>query len=257
MKSQAHVNCNHLMSYIIGECSEKERIMFERHLLTCSSCQKEAKELQDIWDVIPFHLEEVHVPSDLKTKVMNSIFKTEDMEPSQVHIKHADRKISEKKEAIMKWRKPSLLFYIGTVAVLLFTLLGSLVNNMVIQKKLQATEEQSSLPTQILKVFSLTSADATEDSAKGTVWLLKQGKDTKIIANLEGLSATKGNEAYQVWLINKGQRRNAGTFYVEQNGKGALSYIMVHPEIPFDSIGITLEPDADGTYPRGRKILGT
>ena len=55
---------------------EWERAAFERHLRTCVTCREELSELQEAWQALPFEMEEVGVPADLKQQVMQSIAPT-------------------------------------------------------------------------------------------------------------------------------------------------------------------------------------
>lgn len=237
---------NEILAYIIGEISEEEKNFMDKHLLNCSSCSREVRELQEAWDMISYNLEEGDVPDDLKNEVMQTIFLFEE----------ADKPAS-------KWKWPERLSfldfpaYIWIAAALTVALVGSLWNNVIIRQQLLALEQQSQFPSQILQAYSLKSADPSLVSAKGNVWLFEQGKTKKLVFHLEGLEETKGTETYQVWLIQAGKRRSAGVFRVDKQGNGVLTYEMKEEQLPFEAIGITLEPDADGTQPRGKKVLGT
>ena len=73
MKEQETVECSYLVNYLTGDCTEWERAAFERHLRTCVTCREELSELQEVWQALPFEMEEVEVPADLKEQVMQSI----------------------------------------------------------------------------------------------------------------------------------------------------------------------------------------
>ncbi|MEW9673155.1 anti-sigma factor [Ammoniphilus sp. 3BR4] len=196
--------------------------------------------------MIPYNLEEVDVPDDLKKEVMQAIFFSE-----------------EEDKPASKWKWPERLTFLGLpsyiwiTAALTVALVGALWNNVIMRQQLLALEQQSQLPSQVLQAYSLKSADPSLVSAKGNVWLFEQGNAKKLVFHLEGLEATKGTETYQVWLIQSGKRRSAGVFRVDKQGNGVLTYEMKEEQLPFEAIGITLEPDADGTQPRGKKVLGT
>lgn len=241
MEPYASHECDILMSYIIGECSKEERALFEKHLSSCLSCQKEVRELQEVWAMLPSHLEDTEVPEDLKAEVMDSIFNKETTMP---------------KKPKTKWKPASLLSSLA-VAILLAALVFALWDNIRMREHIATLEEQVAATTEIMKVYSLASTEQEMKLAKGTVQLVKQGKNKRIVANVKGLSATKGTEVYQVWLLHNGQRRSAGTFRVDSLGNGTLIYTMKNPDLSFDNIGITLEPDAGGSQPRGKKVLGT
>ncbi|MEH7747796.1 zf-HC2 domain-containing protein, partial [Neobacillus drentensis] len=63
---------NELVSYLIGEVSEVDRMKIERHLVNCPSCTKGIQEMQEAWSMLPYEFEDVEVPADLKDEVMNA-----------------------------------------------------------------------------------------------------------------------------------------------------------------------------------------
>jgi hypothetical protein len=56
--------------------------------------------------------------------------------------------------------------------------------------------------------------------------------------------------------MRDGRRSNAGTFRVDDSGLGVLT-VGIRPDERFDTVGVTLEPDAGGTEPRGRKVVSS
>ncbi|MFK4997416.1 anti-sigma factor [Bacillus sp. N9] len=97
----------------------------------------------------------------------------------------------------------------------------------------------------------LQSADE-KTNADGQAYLLVQGKERRLIVQIQNLPAIEGSEVYQVWLLNNGKRANAGTFKPDETGAGVLMYKLAQNE-QFDQIGITKEPDSYGTEPRGKR----
>jgi hypothetical protein len=233
---------NELVSYFIGEASEKEKISMQMHLLTCSSCSKDIQEMQEAWTMLPYELDDVDVPVDLKDEVMNAIFSSENTQP-----------MLKSKDKTKKLIRP---LYGLAAAVLLISFSGVIWNNLNLRNEVTELREQAKIPPEVIQVYTLKTASPAIDSSKGQAMLYKQGDKKQLVFQLQGLSKTKGTEAYQVWLIDDGNRKSAGTFHVDEQGNGFLTYQM-QEEISFDAIGISLEPDANGTQPRGKKVLGT
>lgn len=229
---------DNLVSYLIGEASTEERDVIKGHLLTCSSCLKDMGELQEAWSLIPYKFDDVEVPSDLKEEVMNSIFS----------VKNTPKPVARSREI------KRFYLYGCAAAIFLLALVGLTWNNMILRNQLNEATSPSSSPTRIIQVFNLTSATP---STEGKAWLYQQGDKKQLVFQLQGLADTKGTEAYQVWLIHEGNRRSAGVFHVDDQGNGVLTYEIKETEAPFEAIGISLEPDANGTQPRGQKVLGT
>lgn len=238
-----------LISYAIGECTEKEKNMIDDHIATCPICRQEVIELREAWELIPYQLsyqpQNVDVPADLKEQVMTSIF-------APGEVPHKSRK-GHLSTLFAKWKPASQRFVIAGLAL---ALVGTIWNNLSLRQQLVASREFSQ-PAQVVQSYLLqATADATADS-QGKAWMYDQGGKRMLVFHLQGLAATQGTETYQVWLIHDGKRRSAGVFRVDNLGTGVLAYEMQDPSLPFEAIGITLEPDDTGSQPRGKKVLGT
>ncbi|GAB6992062.1 anti-sigma factor domain-containing protein [Paenibacillus pini] len=89
--------------------------------------------------------------------------------------------------------------------------------------------------------------------AQGLATVVIDDKGTHLVVQAEKLPELKGNEAFQVWLIKGDVKLNAGTFVANKKGTGAVYYTFDPDE--YDTVAITLEPDAKGQQPRGTVIL--
>lgn len=240
---RSHSDClssDELVSYIVDQITDHERRRAESHLAACSICRQEVKELQEAWELIPYQMEEVEVPADLKQEVMSAIFPP---------------------ESLPWWKRGMRAFLFPKhhwiTAGLSFALLIAFGYNFNLRQELVNLQQQSLLPSQILQEYALKPTADTSPTAHGKVWLYEQGNSKKLVFHVEGLSSTNGTEAYQVWLIHDGKRKSAGVFRVDEKGNGFLTYEMGEKQVAFEAIGITLEPDAEGSKPRGKKVLGT
>jgi anti-sigma factor RsiW len=241
----------HIVPYLNGDLSEVERDQLEQHLKNCASCREELAELTIVWESIPYEMDEVEPPADLKHEVFSSIFSTQ-----------TNSSVKDKKSVIANmWRarfKPYMSSRSVKVAAVLFLLLvGMGWNNVQLRTQLSTIEKEGSFPAQIAQTYTLTAADPDGQPAYGNAWLIVHGEQKRLVVHMNGLSSTTGEEAYQVWLIHDGKRNNAGTFRVDSVGHGVLTYMFTDPDMEFDAIGITLEPDPYGEQPRGKKVSGT
>ncbi|MEH7085504.1 anti-sigma factor [Neobacillus drentensis] len=237
---------NELVSYLIGEVSEVDRMNIERHLVNCPSCTKGIQEMQEAWSMLPYEFEDVEVPADLKDEVMNAIFSADASTQPPI----------EKDNPNIKYKKLHQTLYGLAAAAFLFSFGGVIWNNINLRDQVTELKEQVNIPPEVIEIYTLKTANPGVDSAKGQALLYKQGDKKQLVFHINGLDDTKGSEAYQVWLIHDGNRKSAGTFHVDDEGNGSLTY-QLKEEISFDAIGISLEPDANGTQPRGKKVLGT
>jgi hypothetical protein len=253
MQEHETIECQDLLSYMTGECSEFERAAFERHLRSCASCREELQELRLVWDALPFEMDELEAPADLKNEVMHAI---RVMPLDKSHLK---------KQMIMQEPKPARNYfnkYGWIAAILIGVIIGGLWSNTFFKKPVILVGGQLNQPAEVLRTFELKAFDASMPSAKGTAWVLKHGDTNNVVVNLTGLKKTKGDWTYQVWLIrnasdNTKKRYNCGTMNVDDNGNGVLTYYISAKNIGFDAVGVTLEADANGQQPRGKKVLGS
>lgn len=114
------------------------------------------------------------------------------------------------------------------------------------------------LPVEVETTLSLQPADKTavNMNTDGVAYVLQQGEERRLVVQIQNLPTLKESEVYQVWLLNKGERANAGTFKPDEAGTGLLTYKLILND-QFNQIGITKEPDPNGTQPRGKKIVGS
>ncbi|MDF2814095.1 MAG: hypothetical protein K0Q81_295 [Paenibacillus sp.] len=244
MHEHEPIGCNGLISYLTGESSEFERVAYEKHLRSCASCREELKELQLVWNALPFQMEAVEAPQDLKSDVMAAIDKLEEVTIQQ--------------SASKKQRSIPFTWVAGLAsAIVVGIIIGVVGNEAITRQPVHTAIVRPSAPAELMKTLELKTADSSMPLAKGMAWVMKQGDSQHIIIQLQGLKETQGDTAYQAWLIKNGKRYNCGTFYVDENGTGVLTYEMDARYTEFDAIGVTLEPDANGKQPRGSKVLGT
>ncbi|MDB5054240.1 MAG: hypothetical protein JWM44_2290 [Bacilli bacterium] len=227
--------CNNLISYLTNESSVPERTAFERHLQSCSLCREELRELRLVWDALPYQLEEVEVPLDLKAEVMQAI----PFKPRRIRS--------------FSW------IYKLAAAVIIGIVIGAFWNNVIMKRTNDLAGAPLNQPAEVIKWFGLKTADSSMPLAHGDAWILQHGKTNKIVVDLKGLAETQGDQAYQVWLIRKGndKRYNCGTLHVDVKGNGLLTYDISAKYLGFDAIGVTLESDPNGSQPRGKKVLGS
>jgi anti-sigma-K factor RskA len=244
--------CDQLAAYVAGELTKEEYDCFERHLSQCEACPLELKELQEAWFALPCEAEEADVPTELKSEVMDYIF-TE----KQAEVPREEGFTT----MFLKWKrgvKQHFTPLAPTIVVILFIAVAGLIyQNIQLNQALSDVEEApSGSPARITRTLTLQSVTPSSD-AQGYAAVIETGNGRELIVHLNQLPMPEGEQAYQVWLLNDGKRKNAGTFRPAPNGKGVITYRLPGPQFSFEKIGITLEPDANGTKPRGQKVIGT
>ncbi|OCT11153.1 hypothetical protein A8709_05570 [Paenibacillus pectinilyticus] len=241
MEEREMVDCSYLVNYLTGDCTAWERAAFERHLRTCVTCREELTELQNVWEALPFDMDEMEVPADLKGQVMQSI---QALTPEPA--------ISPKKKRSFVW------LYGSSAAIVLGFAVGIWWNSHQ-QAAGPLTNIALNQPAEIMHTFQLKSFESTMPTASGTAYVLQNGDSHNVVISLQGLKETQGDWTYQVWYNRSGKRYNCGTLRVDEKGTGVLTYTIPAKikDVQIDSFGVTLEPDPNGSTPRGKKILGT
>lgn len=247
MNTDSHP-CERLFDYFLGELTEEEKRTFERHLDACSNCQEELNQLRQTWNVLSYSMDEQEPPAELKSEVLGAILNGHST-PQLLSV-----------QAVGRNRRRSGLArkYAVASAIAALLLLGSAGLYGVSQwQKTSGMQPDLSLPALTVKQISLKSFDTSSPGARGQAFLMQRGSDLQLVLQASGLPELQGEQAYQVWIVKSGNRLNGGTFRVDPQGNGVLTFTFDVDNREFDTIGITLEPDPLGDKPRGKKVLGT
>ncbi|WP_235439855.1 anti-sigma factor [Paenibacillus sp. DMB20] len=137
------------------------------------------------------------------------------------------------------------------VAVLLLSILGLGIAN--VQEK---NRHAAKIPFEILTAIPLKAANQSNPGTNGITYIVQQGSEKNLVVQVHELPGVEGSQVYQVWLLKNGTRENGGIFKPDENGSGILTYRLAGGQT-FDQIGITVEPDANSSQPRGGKIAGS
>ncbi|WP_458353312.1 anti-sigma factor [Peribacillus frigoritolerans] len=237
-----NTECVNLLSFLSGELGEKEKKAFAEHLIQCSECTREYKQMTEAWNSLKWDFEEMEPSSSLKSEVMNFVFETD-----EVPVRRGK-----------KWSGFFLKQFTpvtsGLLLAALFLVFVLLYSNIQLKKELTAIN----LPMEVKTSLPLQPADKTavNMNTDGAAYILQQGKERRLIVQIQNLPSLQESEVYQVWLLKDGKRRNAGTFKPDEAGTGSLTYKLSIDD-KFNHIGITREPDSNSTKPRGEKIVGS
>ena len=237
------IECDNLLLFISDELKEKEKKAFAEHLTYCPECTREYDQMTEAWNSLKWDFEEIEPPASLKEEVMNFVFERNNEIPV--------RKVNKWNSLFRRQFTPVTSGLLLATMVLVIVLLYS---NIQLQKETAAID----LPVEVETTLFLQPADKTVGNMNtgGAAYILQQGEERSLVVQIRNLPALQESEAYQVWLLNDGERTNAGTFKPDEAGTGLLTYRLT-PNDNFDQIGITKEPDPNGTQPRGKKIVGS
>ncbi|WP_231574956.1 anti-sigma factor [Bacillus sp. B-jedd] len=217
---------------------------FESHMKNCARCKEEYNELIQAWHALPFDYTEIEAPESLKDEVLGFVFNRE----TEGNTKGL--RVGLSKFAMML---KSQFTPVSTciVAMLLITNIG-----LGIMYGQNLDRQGKNMPIEIVASIPIKAVDQSTPATNGVAYISQKGSTKNLVVQVNGLPGVEGSQVYQVWLLKNGVRENGGIFKPDENGSGILTYHLAEGQ-SFDQIGITVEPDANSSQPRGEKIAGT
>ncbi len=219
----------------IGSLDRAEADAVARHLLACRACRLEFDRLDDIVDLIGLSAPQVDPRPSLKASILRNL---DPQEPRRLPIR---------------------LAWVASLAAALLAVL--LAGNLALELHLiggnsskQTPVAQSVATSQPQLVWFDLAAATTGSSARGTLCAQKGGGLAWLI--VENLPQPPAGHTYQVWLTGNDERVSAGTFTVDDQGRGFLTIRLSEPIEQYSLIGVTDEPMGGSPVPTGPRFLG-
>lgn len=266
--------CDLLELYVLGGLTEEEAKRFEAHLSSCASCREQRRELADIVGLLPATAEPQPVPEGMKKRILANVLSENVSAGQERAAPPAAAAQAEAPPSLQPSSEPPLptlgapaittttrrtpaymkLVTAGLVAALLALALYAAQLRGQVGDLRGELANAGSAPVQELKVNQAVKLNpaAADIVATGLATIVIDKNGTHLLVQAEQLPKLQGNEAYQVWLIKGQEKFSAGTFVSDQ-GTGAIYYTLKNGG--YDTVAITLEPDAFGDQPRGKIVL--
>jgi len=230
-----------LHAFGLLEPSDCDRV--ERHLSTCPACRVDVAALADTLGALALAAP-VETPSpDLRVRVLRTI------DQSRGTLRRPARPLH-----IPMWS-------LGLAVAAVIMAIGLITYRESPSPHFRAIQQAvADAKRQGARVMAL---EGTKDApkARGEMYVVgSSGGQSRVVVAVEGLAEPSGEGVYCLWLIKNGKRSVGGWVTVDSSGKGGLVFDTAEA---FDTIGVTLEPDADyhsgpggQLVPRGPKVLG-
>jgi hypothetical protein len=270
MSESKELICDWVEAYALGGLTEDEDKQFEAHVQSCPKCAAQALEFIRMTDLLPLAAPPVGVPVGMKIRILNKVLNggaltpqisNSDIKPEvpvtmEANVDEYSREIEipiVKAAPGIMGRMNRTIMMIGLCAAVIVLALYSAQLRRTVQD-LKSADTLAAQPAIALKANEAValSPAATDSAAQGLATITIDNKGTHLVVQAEKLPELTGKQAFQVWLLKDKKPLNAGTFLSWQ-GNGALYYTF-EPK-GYDTIAITLEPDASGKEPRGQLIL--
>lgn len=234
-------HCDRVLDYYNQHLDENEKAAFEKHLSECADCQEILADLKSLEDTLPYVVEPVEPPAGMEERIfanIDSFEKPRTTEP--VPLRPSKRK--------RQWMMPSV------AAILAISLFGNAY--LFTQLSDEADIVEQATIDQVLQYAELA---PTAGNASGTASIIEQGEEKRLVVQASNLAALSEEEVYQVWLLQDGQPERAGTFVIDNEGRGSVIFSLneEYAERDWDTVAVSLEPDANSELPEGEIILAS
>jgi len=195
--------------YVLGALEPAEERQVERHLEACAGCRKEERGLRETHERLAgASIAASSVPADLKARILDAL-------PRRETARNTRRTAG------------SGISWVGAAAavLLLFALAGMYSAGL-----LERAQTTASL-----------AATELAPEAGGELEIRGSGQEMQADLEVWGLPPTGPDEYYELWLGREDGRVSAGTFTVDDRGRGEISTLCPRLAGEYQRAGITLE----------------
>jgi anti-sigma-K factor RskA len=235
-----------LSAVAIGALDADEAAGVAQHLLECRECRQELDRLSDTVDLIGFSAPQMEPPASLRSSFLSQLGDEVIESPSSVPAPVT---------RVVPWR-----WFASIAAALLVVLLAG---NIVLQLRDSNGSAQAPATAQVsgtrpavpLVWYDVAAAGPQAGNATGYLCAQETGRVAWLI--VQDLPALPAGKTYQAWLSNDSKRVDAGTFTVDEKGRGFL-IIRLNDSDPlkqFSTLGVTEEPSGGSPVPSGQRYL--
>lgn len=245
------MNCDHVIDYLNGTLTAEEMREFQLHLSSCEDC----RELVEAVGELPYLAEAAEPPAGMKDRILANVFDESDREEPIIHQQATAQAVEPASKPAPKvvpmakpskernWLRPMI------AAVLLLSLLGNAYAFM------KLSDDGGGQTEAAFQSIDMQASENFGGHAKAA--LLSEGDSLEVVVQAEQLQELSGSEVYQIWLLKDGKPIPAGAFEADADGEGAAYYQLEQNTEEWDTIAITLEPEAGNELPQGEIVLSS
>jgi anti-sigma-K factor RskA len=204
--------------YVLGALDPKEEKVVERHVARCAACRNEEHELRETHERLAgASIAVSSTPPDLKERVFTGLPSSGRSGAPTGAARGALRGTSRTTRATVAAAAVICLFALAAMAAYSAGFFS------------QETTTSTLVATELAP------------EAGGELEVRDSGQNAEASLEVWGLPQTGPNEYYELWCGREGGRVSAGTFTVDDRGRGTLSAICPEVAGDYQRFGITLE----------------
>lgn len=248
------MTCDHVIDYLNGTLTAEEMREFDLHLNSCEDC----RELVEAVGELPYLAEAAEPPAGMKARILANVFdeseqedfvakESSEIQEPTIETQKATAKPASKVVPMVKLPKAQTWWRPLVAAVLLLSLLGNAYAFV------KLSDESGSQTETAFQSIDLQASESFGGNAKAA--LVREGDSLEVVVQADQLQTLSGTEVYQIWLLKDGQPIPAGAFEADADGRGAAYYQLAKNTEEWDTIAITLEPEAGNELPEGEIVL--
>lgn len=225
-------------AYALGSLDEEEEIRVSEHLILCNSCVEELHTYELLVAELSLGVNLTDPPQKLKEQLFTQV-KASEHPPQTVVQTSLWKRLKSQFRLVPGW---------GWAALGVILLLS--LSNFFLWGRLTVLENH---PGTDFITVQMQGTDIIP-LATGVLVISQNGEYGTLI--VDGLPTIDESMAYQLWLIEDGQRTSGGLFSVNEEGYGMLELTTPTSLLIYSEFGITVEPEGGSEGPTGEKVLG-
>lgn len=236
-----------LPAYALKSLDADEAEMVDRHLGDCARCRAELAAYEKVADMLPLAAQEAKPSPLLKERLLATLKETPAGQKAA-----AVRPVVARPASVVGWSLVEAIRNMFArvpwqpVALLLIVALAA--GNILLWRQ-NVQDDRSEFAW---RRITLTGAGSASE-ATGIIYISADGRNGTLI--VDRLPQLSGEQQYQLWLIQDGQRVSGGVFSVNENGYSGQEIEASRPLKEFTSFGVTIEPTGGSPDPTGARVL--
>jgi len=248
-------------AYALNALTADERAAVEARAAQSEATRNELTELQDTAIVLGLATNPVKPSADLKARLMAQIAVTPQLAPLETPAEHelapagpvpAEYKSPTELKTQSRWFSRPVLTLVSAAAAFVVLVGGGVILSGVLSP-------ESNAPVQADRLTQIRTADDAQQAVApvaggGTATLVWSGELASAALIADGLPELPADRVYELWYINEGVARPAGTFTVDATG--GVQQVLDGDMKAGDMVGVTIEPAGGSDIPTTDPIVG-